>query len=129
MRRMGATPAQLAQARACMQAELDEQASAQQPEAFGVWDENWDTFTTFLAVVTQWTYRTLTVTRWAGLQPMQTVEHHRQGLNYAQVWAYLDGCVPRRRRRRLFAELQSMEYAVLEHDREQRVQAGEPADE
>lgn len=81
------------------------EAGDEQPQAFEVYADNWRSVQAFLAVGTQWER--------AGSRG------RRVRLVYEAVWPWIDRFVPRRRRREVFTDLQLMELAVLQADREQ----------
>ena len=84
-----------------MDARLDAHKAHQ---TFGVHADNWLSVRTFLEVQTQWVY--------AGMNGQ------RCALAYDCVLAWVDRFVPRRDRRQVFSDLQLMERAVLDADRE-----------
>lgn len=89
-----------------VRANLEQQAAAAKAQDFPVFEENWASVSAFLALLSQW--------RYAG------DAHQRIGLDYGGVTAWLSlHCKPRRRRA-LFSDLQTMECAVLQADRELR---------
>lgn len=119
LKRMGVRTQDIEAARARMLAHAEAQARAQEEDntQFNVLPENWPVAQAFLAMTTQWEYRQVTVA--VPMGPTRTLSW-RKGLNYERVWAYLDGMVARRLRRRMFTELQRMEEAVLQWDARQR---------
>lgn len=102
MEAMGAPAEDIEAVRAQVLAE----APPEEPEAFGVYADNWITVCAFQAVRTQWVY--------AGIQGQ------RVGFNYSAVLDWVKAHIKPRRRRALFNDLQVMERAVLQADHEQR---------
>ncbi len=117
MRRLGATPEQIAKAQAKLAAE-----GGPAQEHYGVWAENWDTFLFFCSLETQWERELWTVTTNG---PMGASHSHTQArrvcLPSDRVESHLriQG-IPRRLWSAMFADVQRMEIAVLEADQAQR---------
>lgn len=74
-------------------------AAKQEPQAFGVYRDNWLIVQAWEALRTQWNF--------AGMAGVRT------GLNYAGVIAWLDMFVHRRKRREVMEGLRLMEDAAL----------------
>ncbi len=89
-----------------VRAQLDEAAQPTDDEPFGVYAENWPAVMAFCTLAPRWQY--------AGMAGQRT------GFGWADVEAWIDRHVRRRRRRALSADLQTMERAALQADREQR---------
>lgn len=81
-------------------------------EEFEVWHDNWDMAMFFLRVASQWEYLLVPV----GLGVMLG---RRKGLNFAGCEAAARGLGLRWRK--VFVDLQAMQDAVLEVDRETRI--------
>lgn len=108
MQAYGAPPEAIEQARALIPPE------APPPSAdVEVWPENMLAVGAFFAVCTQWDHAEMS--------------GRRLRLNYPGVWCVLDRMYPRRRRRTLFAAIQTMEQAVLEADAELAAAKSTPA--
>lgn len=90
-----------------VRAQLDQAAQPAEQEDFGVYAENWQAVMAFCVLAPRWQY--------AGMAAQRT------GLDWAGVEAWIDRHIRRRRHRRaLSADLQTMEHAVLQADRELR---------
>lgn len=114
MRALGASPEDLAAA----QALLDAADEPEPPPAFGVWDENWDTFAFFCSLGTQWAKVSLTYSVAGPMGGASTrTEVRRDCLPAPRVesTARLQG-IARSRWPALFADIQRMELAVLDTD-------------
>lgn len=98
MQAMGAPPEDIEATRARIAATAP--PAPEQPQAFGVWPENWPTVMAFVALGTQWQH--------AGMNGQRT------GLNYPSLWGYLDRHIRRpRKRKAMEADLRLMERAAL----------------
>ena len=108
MRAWGAKADDLARAQT-----LADAAAPDDDKPFELWPENADSLNVFRALGTQWIY--------AGeMQP------RRVGMRYEGVIAWLENHIPRRKKRRsLMNDLQAMELAVLQADRELRAEKEE----
>lgn len=91
-----------------VRASLEQQAAAAVAQDFPVFEENRASVAAFTALSSQWRYAGET--------------HQRIGLDYGGVTAWLGLHSKPRRRRALFSDLQTMEWAVLQADRELREQ-------
>ncbi|WP_290906226.1 DUF1799 domain-containing protein [Aquabacterium sp.] len=124
MKRLGATPEQIAEAQAALAAQ---DKAAAQHEQFGVWDENWPAFTLFCSLETQWEREYLTKSQHSPMGASSTyTEVRRVCLPSERVESHarLLG-IPRREWPELFLDLQRMEKEVLKVDAENRAaQAG-----
>ena len=102
MQALGAPPEDIERVRQRIEA-----ASQPADASFGVHADNRRAVAAFMALATQWQF--------AGM------EGQRTGLHYASVLAWLEFRVSRpATRRALFADLQTMERAVLAYEAEQR---------
>lgn len=120
MRRLGATPEDIAQAQAQLAAQ--DRAQAQDDAAFGVWDENWDTFLFFIALKTQWQMESLTVTMHGPMGSSSSrTELVRAGLPADRVESRLRLKGIRRALWTAMSEdIERMELAVLQEDQRLR---------
>ncbi len=119
MRRLGATPEQLAQA----QAKLAAQAAADaQAEHYGVWEENWATWVFFCSLETQWDRECLTRTlHGPGGSSSTFNEVRRVRLPSERVESHLRlKGIGRALWPAMFADIQRMEIAVLKADQAKR---------
>lgn len=92
MQVMGATPEDIDLAR-------QQQSQSPPPQAPAVYAENSEAVAAFIACRTQWQY--------AGMAGKPT------GLCYAGTTAWIDRNIPRRRRRKVFSDIQVMEHACM----------------
>ena len=100
MQALGASQHDIDQART----QLDQAAPAQGEATFGVYADNWATVMAFCALGPRWQY--------AGMAGQRT------GFDWASVEAWIDRHARRRQRRALSNDLQTMERAALQADRE-----------
>ncbi len=116
MRALGASQEDIAKARAMLAAAGE---PPQQP-AFGVWEENWDTFLFFSSLAHQWSKVCLTRSvsgPMGGTRTWTEVRRDCLPSNRVESTARLQG-IPRARWPAMFADIQAMERAVLETDAE-----------
>lgn len=117
MRALGASPQEIAEAQALLDAQAQPPPAAQD---FGVWEENWEAFAFFCSLRTQWTHLVLPRTvqlPMGGATTYTEVRRECLPANRVESALRLQG-IARARWPRLFADVWLMESAVLEQDAE-----------
>jgi hypothetical protein len=82
-------------------------------EAFGIWDENWDTWLMFQELADRWTHTTIPVGMGGSITRRSGGPAHTEIESTLRLWG-----LPRRAWRAVFQDIKEMVWAVLEVERQ-----------